>query len=157
MGDAINSRPIPPKGVKKIARGWSEAETHGNQRRRSHPRGMGASDRSLASLQDADSFTLPPGVSASLQPLATFFCPSGAAAPLIRCNCSSTSGLAHTKNLAKKTRNYAFAKPRIDRCLGYSLRYLRVLCASAVSGLSAVYSASSPGECYLPYFYRCSY
>ena len=29
MGDAINIRLITPKGFKKVARGWSEAETPG--------------------------------------------------------------------------------------------------------------------------------
>jgi hypothetical protein len=92
---------ITPKGFKKVARGWSEAEPPGGIRKLT--RILKGCERSIASshpFRMRPSFLTVPGVSALLQPLATFFCPSGAAAPLIQCRRSSTSGITH--NLAKK-------------------------------------------------------
>jgi hypothetical protein len=129
MGDAINSRPIPPKGVKKIARGWSEAETPGTIREEG--RILEGCEQAIDlshpfSLQDVDQFTdttrgfrFAPTPGYLLLPLRGS-CPLNSMQLLLH-----LGPYAH-KNLAKKTRNYALASQRFT---GASI----TLCASAVN------------------------
>jgi hypothetical protein len=76
-----------------VARGWSAAETLGGIcHMDSRPAGMReqrAMRRSLSRIPSGceDLLVTVPGVCAALQPLATCFCPSGAAEPLIQCHC----------------------------------------------------------------------